>query len=212
MKTFLESPISEHEVANCLHVLAAANHRHWMLWESLVIPKLKLDDSAAIDTLLVDLEAEPEDMKSVLRDLLVRNAKTVVDLVEQEIRVFAYQPPMQPLLDRKRQQLISWIEYACNGSREDIKRWKQQCRTPFLGLSPKQQRSDYDEAARDFLVVAKEGGLVIPDPLPQVEPLDGRAAKRRLWRHSWGMHGGYAVSESPWSRVCQACHAKQGYL
>jgi hypothetical protein len=205
MSTYLDSArISADQATECMHLLAAANHRHWIQWEGHILPLMEDSDKAGLDALLHG------NLPTELTAKLVRHAQSVADLIEQVVFTFAWPVPPEPLVQRKREQLQSWLNYASSRPAEDYERWKLQCRLPFLSLSPSAQNSDYAEALRDLQVIASASGLVLPEPFPDVKPLIGKPADKRLRRHKRGWHGHYTISEVPWSRTCQACHAEIG--
>jgi len=158
--------ISDATIAACLHVLAAAAHRQWLRWEGYIIPALQRGDGARLDAL------EAGDIANIPPGLAAQidvNAKNVTSLVRGVIVYsaphlrsdFAWAVPDDALLQRKLEQLASWVRYARSCEPGAFERWMLQCRTPFIYLTPKQQRSDYDEAVRDLRVLADVGGLVL---------------------------------------------------
>jgi hypothetical protein len=188
----------------CLHYLAALNHRQWALWEEFVIPLLEGESQLTADEIFA--QTYPD-----VAALLSRNAQTAVDIVKGVVGSFAYRENLGPVCDRKAAQYRSWINYAVTKSTADLERWKLQCRTPFLDLTAKQQRSDYVEAAADLQAIAAVGGLVLPETLPPVQPHGRYKAAWLRFIHMFA-HGRYATSEVPWSKTCQGCNQTWGSM
>ncbi len=197
--------VSYWQALECQHVLAAANHYQWIRWEQYVIPPLEASDFDSLDRL------EAGALSDDLTKRLLLDAEIVIELVRQIVGPFAWPAPVEPLFTRKKDQLIGWIRYARTCDDSAIKRWKLQCRMPFLLLTPQQQASDYAEATTDLFSIEDAGGLVLPDKTPLAQPLSKTRARLRQFRHSAGSHGNYTVSEIPWSRICIACHNHKAF-
>jgi hypothetical protein len=194
--------VSYRQTLECQHVLAAANHYQWIRWERYVIPLLEAGNNNAIDQLLYG------DLPEGLNELLKADAETVIDLVETIVGGFAWPVPRQLLYARKLNQLSQWVNYARSCDESAYDRWKLQCKTKFLFLTPKQQESDYIEAVSDFHEVAKAGGLVMPRMMPHAIPQAETVASLRRFRHlTLGWHGNYTRSIG-WARKCVACHGE----
>lgn len=173
MKTSLEAArIDIVSTTNCLHALAAANHRQWIRWEGCIIPLIEKNDSRSLASIA------DGNFPSGLAKQLVEDARIIISLVGQIVRDFAWTTLSDLVIKRKQEQLISWVGYARSCDPDTYVRWKLQCRTPFICLTPKQQYSDYAEAVRDLKTIAIAGGLVLVDPLPEVKPLEGASARR----------------------------------
>lgn len=185
-------------VERCLHVLAAANHYQWTRWESFVIPALERGDIAAIERLMA---LAPEPLQARLRE----DAEIVTQVVEKQLGDFAYRFGQAEVLARKADQFRGWVTYARSASPESLRRWKLQCRTPFIRLTPAQQASDYVEARRDLEIIARLGGLVLPDALPQTGPMDESALRKAIRRHRNGLHAPFVCGAPTWSFTCLAC-------
>lgn len=190
--------VSPDQVLQVSHLLAAANHRQWVRWESWVLrdPGLLAQGVGAIRRA----------GGTELANDLTSSAEAVVAIVRRVVGDFAYAPDMRAVVARKHAQFASWVQYAASQPTDRRERWLLQCRTPFLRLPPAMQVSDYTEAGRDLTVVAEAGGLVLPAPLPKLVPQTERQLRGLLRRHMLGMHGQYADSEQPWSNICMGCH------
>jgi hypothetical protein len=191
--------VSPDQIAQLSHPLAAANHRHWILWERWVLPHFdQLTPATVPEFIRVARETG-------LDGMLRQNAQSVVDLVGLVVGSFAYPPLLDRVVERKLQQFTGWLAYAAGKTADDRTRWLLQCRTPFLDLPPQMQLSDYREAASDLEVIADAGGLVLSQPVT-MKPLSPREARATRRLHALGIHGRYRDSEEPWSNVCLGCH------
>ena len=194
--------VTPEQILQVSHILAAANHRQWVRWEGWVLrdPTLLAQGVSAIR----------KAGGSKLNDDLANSAMAVIDIVHRVVGGFAYAPDKRIVVQRKQGQFASWVKYAAGQSESKLERWLLQCRTPFLDLPPDMQASDYTEAARDLTVVARAGGLVLGNPMPQMSPQTGRQLRRLRLRHAMGAHGQYVDSEQPWSNICVGCHRSWG--
>lgn len=196
--------VTDGQVADCLHLLAAMAHRQWTQWQNYLGPLLERSDYSALNALL------EKPLPTDLERLLASHASAPVKLVGRVVGAYAYEPSYSELLDGKRGWFRRWAGHVAKtkpaDAPEKLERWKLQCRTPFLWLTPKQQESDYRQGVRDLTAVAKAGGLVLPDPLPAVEPRTSKALGRQQAWHAFGFHGLYVLSEPEFTRACQACH------
>lgn len=193
--------VPANRVAGCLHALAAMNHRQWTLWEAVVLPTLD------------EYREQPDQARSLLlespklEEMLSGNAQVAINLVGSAIGMYMYQPKLETVINRKREQLHRWIEYAVANFLYREERWQRQTRTPFLELPREEQASDYNQAVRDLLVIARAGGRNLPNPLPEVDPYGDKRLKWVRMSHRLGRHGLFLVSERSWSYTCQGCHA-----
>ncbi len=191
--------ISSEQIIKISHPLAATNHRQWAAWEGLVLRESEASTSEAADIIE---RAQAGGLDSILSV----HAQMVVGIVSHTVGEFAYQPDLSMVVARKREQFVGWVHYAITRMREDRHRWLLQCRTPFLVLPSDMQASDYVEAGKDLQVVARSGGLVLTEPLPELSPQSPEQLKRARARHSLGMHGAYLSCERPWTNICVGCH------
>lgn len=201
--------VSDSQVRECLHVLAAANHYQWVKWQRYIIPSLTNSDTSARDRLAAgELPAE-------LMERLKFDAKTVVNLISHIIGNYAWPTPYELLYEHKVEQVKIWIGYALGKSESDHERWKLQCRTPFLMLSPEQRDSDYLRAFLDLIEIAHAGGLILPETMPVVPRATTARIKLDQFRHfQLGWHGNYCIKEQDqeWATTCIACHRENsGY-
>jgi hypothetical protein len=199
-----QARLTDGQVADCLHLLAAMAHRQWAQWQSYLGPLLERSGYDALNALCEDT------LPVELERLLTSQASAPVKLVGRVVRAYAYEPSYAELLNNKRGLFRRWARHVANTEPTDapanLERWKLQCRTPFLWLSRRQQESDYLQGVHDLVAVAKVGGLVLPDPLPAVEPkTDKELGRQQAW-HAFGFHGLYVLSEPEFTRACQACH------
>lgn len=192
--------ISPDDATCALHLLAAANHRQWATWQQPVVQAVESNDGQMLRALLAC------DLPSDITDRLIIDAQTTIMLVRRTVGVFAYEPHLGPVLDRKLAQFMRWVEYATsNANPSDLERWKLQARTPFLKLSGSMQESDYRQAITDLTLVANDGGLVLPEQLA-VMPRSSSKQRALMGLHRSGLHGKNVVQDVPGILVCVACH------
>lgn len=185
------------------HLLAAANHFQWVVWQRWVIVALETRDMRMLHMLRDDpLPAE-------LASRLEIDALASISLVRRCVCDFRQEPDVNRMVQRKEEQFRRWIAYA-SGTITDVslKRWNRQINTPSLWLPRSMQVSDYRQAVTDLTLVAEISGLSLPDPLPKAEPLS-------LWRqlslrtvHTFGLHGRYITMERFYETVCTGCHTE----
>lgn len=195
-----EAMVSRKEVERLSHLLAALNHRQWVQWEGWVLrsPGLHVPASANDVWARIDVAA--------LKLMLFGNAVEAISVVRGVVGDFAFEPDPDVVTDRKFTQFRSWVGYAVTKSDTERQKWLLKCRTPFFRLIPQDQVSDYVEARTDLTVVAEAAGLVLPDELPDFQPLPTwRQVGLRAW-HAVGLHGAYKISETSWSLTCAGCH------
>lgn len=185
----------------CLHMLAGLNHYQWNAWQPHSLPQLQIGDTVAIAELLAG------NFPADLDGQLVKDADDLVELAFWELFGPGNKPPTHPaIIERKRKQFLGWMQYAAKDKTlEHYARWERLSQTPFLELTPKEQKSDYVEAVADLEAIATAYGLVLPQPLPQVEPLTGWAARWRRFHHRRRRHGRCSINIG-WNRHCTACH------
>lgn len=184
------------------HLLAAAAHRRWFEWQAIVLPWLP-DQKEKLRGML-EAVLLPEPLLSQIRP----QSEVMVALVLQAVGAFAYPPDLDKITNHNIHSFRHWVDYTLNCTPDDVVRWRLQCRTTFLGLSPESQISDYDQALQWLKVVAEAGGLVLPDSLPLAKPRSRMQLGLQRTVHAMGLHGDYLVSEAPGSLTCQGCHAR----
>jgi hypothetical protein len=196
--------VTAHQVIRASHPLAAANHRQWIRWQDLVLKDPRVFSRSASEII------EGVQMAGI-GERLDKDAGETIHIVERVLGSFAFQTTgRSSIVQRKLDQLTAWVEYAAKKTPADRERWLLQCRTPFLGLPPQMQESDYAEALADLKAVAEVGGLVLPEALPQLKPQTPRHLRRLRLKHSMGSHGSYISSEQPFSNICLGCHRTWG--
>jgi hypothetical protein len=195
--------VSPATVQRLSHPLAALNHQDWTYWERWVLRDPQLLATASVDDIIQAALADG------LENVIQSNAGIITRVVERTIGL-AFPVQASLIVQRKLEQFRSWVAYAIEQPPDMRTRWLLQCRTPFLLLPPKMQRSDYAEAMTDFIAVAEAGGLVLPDPMPSLEPLSLSDLRWELIRHRFGLHDLYVTSEAPWSNVCAGCRRSWG--
>lgn len=193
------SPVGNSQTVDCLHLLAAANHRHWRLWANIAMQHVARDSPLAIEAGL------PREVVSILRVC----AKTTIDLAEQVVKPFGWPSPSEPMLRHKAAQLSAWIATArdMKPKPEQFDRWRLLRVVRFLELNAQEQAPYYRAAADDLKALADASNLKLPEALPLPSPIEGKKAEIRLRLHLIGLHGDFMVSEARGSRVCVACNA-----
>src|SRR5688572_2569498 len=136
--------IAPQQASNTLHVLAAMNHRQWVVWERQVLPLIGERPQTSAQDIVAMLTGGP------LREVLRRQAAMTVGVVESMLGYMPLPIPPDVVFRRKVEQLTSWVAYAQQTHTKKLTRWLLLCRMPFLSLTPAQQLSDYNEARADL--------------------------------------------------------------
>lgn len=191
--------VSSSQLSRLSHSLAALNHWQWMVMSTYVHPQRESFANRTVEGIVSDA------LEAGLKKGLVSFAKSVIGMVERECGPFAFPPDVNVVTNRKLAQFTGWVEYAKTKPEDSFERNLLQCRTQFLELPPDMQASDYAEAAADLRVIAKAGGLVLPDVWPDFVPQSPGQLKSLRFRHSLGVHGIYSFSPYNWVKACAGC-------
>jgi hypothetical protein len=198
-----QARVTPAQAETAIHYLAAVNHHEWAQWAEIAMPIIERKPDASVPDVLFAMKL------GGLADVMKNSASLVTTLTERAVGGFAYRSPdTQPIIAHKNTQLTSWLKSATTNFEAKRTQRLLQLRLPFLDLSPEDQALDYKQAAKDFEIIAAEGGLVLPEPMPQVGPRSARHNSMIRSRHILGIHGGYLVEEAGvFRRACIACNA-----
>jgi len=195
MQTFL----TDTQTTDLIHVLAAHQHRYRSLLTSTIRKLAETRKQPAYNVIHDDLPME------LAREL--RRATDAAKWIFSSIAGEADAVDTEQVQAQKFYQLQVWVINLDTAENRAYTDWAQRMNVPFLDLSPEEQLPAYQLAWQDLPVLSKAHSRELPQSPPVIEPMRGVKLGLRKGLHRGNVHGKYAVSEQPWSKICQLCNA-----